>query len=486
MKKNLSQQNGIIGGLFWTFAERIAAQFVSTLVTIVLARILIPEHFGIISIVTVVINFLNVFVTSGFCSALVQKKNASEEDFDTAFWMSLSLSVVLYLALFFASPFIARFYKNDQLTWVLRVLGLRLIFASLNSIQQAFIRRKMQFKKFFWATFIGTVVSCGVGVTLAFLGFGVWALVFQYLTNVLVDTIVLFFVCGWKPRFRFTFNGAKQIWRFGWKVLATDLVFTIEGDIRSLIIGKVFGSSDLAFYDQGKKYPALFVTNVNKSIQKVMLPAYSKMQDQKQRLLSSLRKSVSIGIYVLAPLLIGFAIISHNFVSVVLTDKWIECVPFMQIFCFYFLTRPFESSCHQALLAIGKSGLILIIMISIHSIALAGVIFAVFVLKSVLWIAIFSLLSTFISITLFLIFIRKYLGYTFYQVFVDVMPTMFIVFVMGIIVYRMGFISANPVFVLILQVLSGGATYFMLSAVFKNKSFVYLVGKTKSLLKKRK
>lgn len=485
MKNNISKQSGVMGGLFWTFGERIAAQLVSTIVTIVLARILDPEHYGIIAIVTVIITLLNVFVSSGFGSALVQKKDANILDFNTAFWMSFLLSVILYAALFFVSPIIADFYKNSQLVWVIRVLGIRLIFASLNNIQQAFIRKKMQFKKFFWATFLGTAISGGVGITLAVLGFGVWALVFQYLTNVFIDTTILFFVCGWKPKMQFSRESGKQIWGFGWKVLATELVFTIEGDIRSLIVGKVFGSADLAFYDQGKKYPSLFVTNINSSIQKVMLPAYSKIQDEKEKLLYSLRKSVSVGIYVLAPLLIGFAVIAHNFVSVVLTDKWIACVPFVQIFCFYFLTRPLESSCHQALLAIGKSGLVLVIMIIIHSFSLTSVLFAVFVLKSVLWIAIFSLISTFISITLFLLFTSKYLNYNFSKVISDIMPSLIIVCVMGVVVFFVGLIPMNVIVLLLVQIFIGAVVYLTLSFIFKIKPFAYLSNKAKTFLNRK-
>lgn len=483
--KKISEKNGIIGGLFWSFGERIAAQLVTTIVTIVLARILDPEHYGIISIVTVVITFLNVFVSSGFGSALVQKKDSDTVDFDTAFWMSFSFAIILYTVLFFAAPLISDFYENEQLTWVIRVLGIRLIFASLNNIQQAYVRKKMEFRKFFWATFIGTVVSGGVGIVLALLGYGVWALVFQYLTNVFIDTVILYFVCGWQPKFRFSSTGAKGIWKFGWKVLATELVFTLEGDIRSLIVGKVFGSADLAYFDQGKKYPSLFVNNVDSSIQKVMLPAYSKLQDQKDRLLETLRKSIGIGVYILAPLLIGFAVVANNFVSVILTDKWIECVPFIQIFCILYLTRPFQSSCHQALLAIGKSGLVLITMIVIHSVSLITVIIAVFVLKSVLWIALFSLLTTAVSLVMFFIFSRRHIGYKFGQVIADVLPSVLIVAVMGVAVYFIGYIPINKIVLLALQVLIGGIIYLSLSYMFKPEPFLYLLNKVKSLLKKK-
>ena len=246
MKKD-EKQSSIAKGLYWAFAERIAAQFVSTLVGIILARLLVPQDYGVVSIVMVFITLCNVFVTSGFGTAIVQKKEVDETDYNTAFVLSFIMAIVLYGVLFFVSPLIAEFYELPILKSVIRVLGLRLILTSLNTIQQAHIQREMRFKKFFIATLFGTVISCVVGIILAYCGYGVWALVAQYLTNTTIDTVVLVFVGGWNPSLKFSKRKAKEIYSFGIKVLCTELVFTLEGDIRSLIVGKVFGSADLAY-----------------------------------------------------------------------------------------------------------------------------------------------------------------------------------------------------------------------------------------------
>ena len=481
-----SKKSGIKGGLFWSFGERITAQLVSTIVTIVLARLLDPTHYGIISIVTVFITFCNVFVTSGMGSAIVQKKEVDDEDYNTAFFISLSIALVLYIILFFAAPFISAFYEMDELKWVLRVMALRLPLASVNTIQQAHVQREMRFKRFFVATLFGTVLSGFVGIGCAINGLGVWSLVAQYLTNTTVDTIVLFFVEKWIPKFQFSAKKAKSIFSFGWKVLATDLVYTVEEDIRSLIVGKVFGAADLAYYDQGKKYPSILVNNLNSAINKVMLPAYSRSQDDLDNLKEMLRKSIAVGIFVLAPILIGFAAVSDSFISVILTDKWMFCSPYIKIFCFIYLTRPLETACHQALLAIGRSDIVLRIMIAINIVALATVFIAVFGFKSVFLIAVGSLLSSLVSLACFMGYSNKLLAYRLKEQLEDIVPALFCSVVMGAIVYAIGLADINKICLLFLQVVVGGIVYVILAKLLKIQAFQYLLGVVRNMVKKKK
>ena len=476
-KDNNEKSNGIISGLFWTFGERITAQLVTTIVTIILARILDPYHYGIVSIVTIFITFCNIFVSGGFGSAVVQKKDSTEDDFNTAFSLSLFLSIILYVILFIVSPFIAKFYNMEELTLVTRIMGVRLIVASLNTIQHAYIQKQMKFKKFFYATLFGTILSAIVGIILAYYKFGVWALVAQYLTNTIVDTTVLLLLGGWKPKLKFKANNAKKLFSFGWKVLVTELIYTLEGDIRSLIIGKTFGPRDLAFYDQGKKYPVLLVNNINSSINKVMLPAYSKTQDNKVLLKSMLRKSIKVGIYILAPILIGFGAVSNNFVSLILTDKWMECIPYIQVFCIIYLTRPLETSCHQALLALGESGLVMKIIICVNIIAVITVLIAVFLFHSVLFIAIGSLISTIVSICLFMYMSYKRIDYKPKEQLHDIFLPLFASAIMGICVYLIGRINISIICELIIQVLVGILIYFVFSYFMNIEGYIYIKDK---------
>ena len=473
----------VASGLFWSFGERICAQLVSTIVTIVLARLLSPDHYGAISLVTVFISICNVFVSSGFGSSIVQKRTVDSKDYNTAFWLSLSISGILYILLFIGAPLISQFYTMPELKWVIRVMALRLPIASINTIQQAFVRREMKFKKFFLATLAGTVISGFVGIGLAYAGAGVWALVFQYLTNTCIDTIVMCFVCGWNPRFQYSAQSAKEIFSFGWKVLATDLVSTAESNIRSLIVGKVFGPSDLAYYDQGMKYPGLLVNNINSSINKVMLPAYSQSQDNLIQLKNMLRKSIQIGMFLLAPVLLGFFAVSKAFVILLLTDKWIASVPFIQIFCVVYLLRPLETSCHQAVLGIGRSDVALKIMVVINSVALVTVLIAVFYFENVYMIALGSLLSSIVSVLCFIGATGKLLKYTVREQFADVFESLFPAVLMSGFVYFIGSLSKlSALPTLFLQIVLGCITYVILTLLFRNRTLIYFLG----LIKGRK
>lgn len=245
--------NKIVTGMIWRFGEKITAQAVSFIVSIILARLLMPEDYGVVAIVNVFIAIAEIFVTSGLGTSLIQKKDADDLDFSTVFWCNLVLSSFLYIIVFVLAPMIARFYSMPLLTPVLRIFSLRLPISAVNSIQNAYVSRKMDFRKFFFATLIGTVVSAIVGIVMAYNGFGVWALIAQYLTNSIIDTIVLFTIINWHPRFEFSSYRAKPLISYGWKILATDFIGTVFNQLNSFIIGKEYTSADLAYYTQGKK-----------------------------------------------------------------------------------------------------------------------------------------------------------------------------------------------------------------------------------------
>lgn len=463
----LRQGKKITSGLIWTFGERITAQLVSTLVTILLARILDPDHYGIISIVTIFISFCNIFVASGFCSAIVRKPSVSEVDYNTAFFVSLLTAIILYIILFFLSPAISQFYNMPELIAVTRVMALRLPMAALNSIQQAHIQREMAFKRFFVATLFGTVISGVVGIAMARSGYGVWALVAQYLTNTTVDSIVLWFVGGWTPRWQFSSESVKEIFSFGWKVLASEVVATSQNDIRGLVIGKCFGATDLAFFDQGKKYPSILVTNVNTAINKVMLPAYARIQDDSEQLKSLLRRSIQIGLFIIMPIMIGFMAVSDTFVSVVLTDKWLKCVPFLQVFCLCYLTRPLEASCQQAILAIGRSDIILKVMLMINIPSIIFLIITAIILNDLQILAYSLIISMMISFGCYMFYSNKLIGYSFKEQFHDLLSPTIASFLMWITVFFIGKLSLSKPTLLIIQVISGVLVYLCMAKVLK-------------------
>lgn len=470
-----SSKQKVAGGLFWSYGERIMAQLVSLIVSIVLARLLDPENYGVISIVMIFITLCDAIVTGGFGNSIVQKKDADELDVNTMLICSVATSVFLYVILFLAAPFIADFYQMEIIRPILRVLGLRLLISGVNSIQRAWIQKRMLFKRFFISTSFGTIISAVVGISMAYMGAGAWALVGQYLTNSFIDTVVLFITNDWRPKLQFSFDRAKQMLSYGWKVLLTTVVYTVEGDLRSLIVGKQFGSADLAYYDQGKKFPNLLVSNINTSISNVMFPVLSKNQDNRERMKAICRRSIKTSTYLLAPLLLGLIAVSNEFVRVILSDKWLPCVPFLQILTLVYLVRPLTTTDQQAIMSTGRSDLTLRIMIAVNVTDVILLLIAVFSMKSVIMIAVGALLTEVVSMALFMKYVKKCIGYTYLEQLSDIAPSLLLAISMGVIVYLVGKINVNVIIVLFLQVVVGAGYYLAMSCILHFEPFIYLV-----------
>lgn len=346
--------NKIVSGMMWSFSEKIAAQVVSVVVSIILARLLMPDDYGVVAIVYIFTVIAEIFVTSGLGTALIQKKDADDTDFSTLFWCNLILSLILYLVLFFLAPVIAYFYDNALLTSVIRVLGIKLPVSAVNSIQYAYVSRKMEFRKFFFATSIGTVVSAVVGISMAYSGFGVWSLVAQYLTNSVIDTSVLFLVNKWHPNFVFSIQRAKPLIKYGWKILATDFIGTVFNQLNALIIGKAYTPADLAYYTQGNKIPDLVNNNINSSLSAVLFPAFSLSNDIEE-IKRIRRKCLMIMGYVVFPLMFGMIAVADKMIIVLMTEKWLLAVPFVRISCIAAVIGIFGTTLIQEIKAIGRS-----------------------------------------------------------------------------------------------------------------------------------
>ncbi len=469
-------------GLIYRFGERILAQLVSTIVSIVLARILMPEDYGIISLVTVLITILNVLVTNGLGTALIQKKESDELDFSTIFWASGLLSLLLYALLFFFAPLIANVYENALLTPILRVMGIRIPFAAINSVQQAYVSKKFMFKKFFWATLTGTLVSGVIGIVMALRGFGVWALVFQYLTNVCIDTVFLYFTVRWRPRFLFSFSRFKQLFSFGWKILVGGLVTTIYEELRSLIIAGKYSTADLSYYTKGQQFPKLLSNNVATTITNVMFPVLSLYQDDKEGLKRAVRKSMQTCAYAMFPMLFGFAAVAETFVRVILTDKWLPAVPYIYIFCIFYMLKPLKTINQSCVKALGRSGLdlamnfiekgvgILLIVVSMHF--------------GVIYLAASAVVTYILSALMEMIANRFLIRYSFREQIGDIIAPLLLSCLMAIVVYLLGKTELNMYLLLVLQVLAGGLIYWLFSALFRLKSYRYLFGIVRGKLKK--
>ncbi len=473
-------QKKVFSGLFWKFGERIGAQAVSFLVSMILARLLMPSDYGVIALITIFIDIANVFVSSGFGSALVQKKDADEVDFSSVFYFSIGMSWVLYGIVFLAAPAIAGFYGKDILIPVLRVMALKLPLAGVNSVQQAYVQKNMLFKRFFFSTLIGTVGSAVVGIAMAYLGFGPWALVAQYLFNSTVDTLVLWVTVKWRPVLAFSAERMKTLFSFGWKMLCSELIHTSYGQIRSLIIGKVYTDKDLAFYNQGGKLPSILVTNINSSVSSVLFPAMTQKQDNEEKLKEMVRLSIRISSYIMWPLMTGLLVVSEPVVKLIFTDKWLSCVPYMQIACIQFALEPVQTANVQAVKAMGKGRTFLIMEIVKKAFGIVMIVAVMY--QGVMAIALTAMVVTFFAALVNSTPNRKYLGYTYREQLADLLPSVCLAAVMGVFVYLVSCLPVALVPRLCIQIVAGIASYVLLSVIFRVSQFEYIVRTAKSLI----
>ena len=353
------QSGKIISSFIWKLLERFSSQAISLLVAIILARLLLPADFGVIAILVVFIELANVIIDGGLNTALVQKKEADDLDFSTILFVSLTLAGVLYLILFCVAPFIADFYNNQILTSVLRILSINLFLNSFNAIQRAYVSKHMLFNKLFYCNLAAILASGITGITMAYTGWGIWALVYQQIVYQVVLTITMWFIINWRPIIAFSRQRFKGLFNYGWKIFATNMIIAIYENIRSLIIGKIYQPATLAFFDRGKQFPNLIITNISISLQTILLPTFADIQDDRERVKLIMKKSIRIINFIILPLLTILAACAKPLIILLLTEKWLEAAPFMQIFCIAFMMIPIQSTNMSAIKALGYSGITL-------------------------------------------------------------------------------------------------------------------------------
>lgn len=468
----------------WRFAERCGAQGVTFIVQIALARLLDPELFGTIALVTVFTTIMQVFVDSGMGNALIQKKDADDLDFSSVFYFNMVVCSVLYALMFFLSPLIAAFYKSPELTPIIRVLSLMILISGVKNVQQAYVTRNMLFKRFFFATIGGTIGAAVIGIAMAYWGFGVWALVAQMLFNAAVDTLILWITVKWRPKKMFSMDRLKQLFSFGWKLLASSLIDTIYNDLRQLVIGKFYTKADLAFYNQGQKVPHLVVTNINTSIDSVLLPTMARAQDDPKMVKNMTRRAIKTSTFIIMPIMVGLAVCAEPLVRLVLKERWLPCVPFLRLFCFSYAFWPIHTANLNAIKAMGRSDLFL--KLEIIKKIIGVILIAITMPISVMAMAYSLLVSSVTSQIINSWPNKKLLDYSYLEQLRDIMPQILLSLFMGAAVYCVQFLHMGSIMTLSVQVLLGILIYVGLSLLLKIDSLTYLVSVIKSMLEKRK
>ena len=474
----------VASSFVWQLLERFGAEIVTFVVSIILARLLDPVVYGTIALVTVITTILNVFVDSGFCSALIQKKNPDSLDYSTVFYFNLLIAIILYIGMFFAASPIANLYNAPELVWVIRVLSFTLVFSAVKNCSKAYVAKNMQFKKYFFSTLGGTVAAAIAGITMAYKGFGVWALVTQYVVNAFVDAVILFIAVKWKPRLEFSFKRLGSLFSFGWKLLLSSLTESICDNLRQFIIGKKYSKEELAYYNRGHSFPQIIGTNITASLLAVLFPTFSSIQDDKEKVKNTIRKSISLSSYIVFPMMVGLAVVAEPMISLLLTDKWLFCVPYLRLFCLFYALKCIDSTTGSVLKGTGKSGILSALQITKKVVDL-GLLFA-FMWFGVIYVAISMLVAAIIGYFLNMIILKICYRYSFREQISDLLPNLLITIFMGVFVLALQNVFANKILVLVVQVSVGIAVYFVWSSLINNTNFRLLMDFVKNKIKFKK
>ena len=483
MTENPTSLRGkVLSGLFWKVLENGGVQIVQFVISLILARMLGPERYGTIALLLVFIAIANVFIQSGFQTALIQKRQVDDLDYSSVFYLGLGVALLLYAVIFAGAPAVAAFYHDPELKSMLRVLALMIFFGAVVSVQTAMVSRKMEFRKMCAASLLATCLSGIAGVIGAYRGLGTWALVVQQLGTQFLLMVFLWVLVGWKPMRAFSFSRVKALFSYGWKLLCSSLLDTVYNNLYTMVIGRIYQKDVVGYYNRGNQFPQLIVNNLAASIQAVMLPAFSASQEDKERMKAMVRRSIVTSAFVIFPMMAGLIAVAKPLISIILTEKWLPCVPFLQIMCVAYAMWPIHIANLQAINALGRSDIFLKLEIIKKALGLAVLAVSIpFGIYAMVWLK----ASTDFAGTIINAYPnKKLLNYSFLEQWRDVFPALVLSVVMGAIVYSLQFFIHNNWLLLIAQIGVGVLIYGGLAWIFKVESFRYLVGVMKGFQKR--
>ena len=467
---------------FWKILERFFSQGIGIVVQIVLARILMPGDFGSLAIIVAFTGYATIFVSSGITTTVIQKKGLDRGDLSTLMTYTLGMASVFYVILFFVAPFIASYYGAPILQPTLRVLSTTLFFQGINSVQTGLLQRQMSFRQLFVRTMIATPLSGAIGIIMALKGFGLWALVTHAIASQILVIIIMSFDKDCRIPLGFSVSRMKTIFPFTSKIMFTFATSGLFDLIRTTMIGKRYTRDDLAFYDKGLTYSNYITLLINQSIGSVLLPAFSRSQDNIDSLRKMARRSIRITSFIMLPILVSVACMAKPLISVLLTEKWLPCVPFLVIYCFLRMFGPILNIDKQVFYALGKSGINLYYEIGLFVCNFIALFIAIQI--DVLAIAIGALFVEVIgSLIIFVVSSRVY-AYSLKERFLDMWKPVIGSIVMSIAMIGVSLIGLSNFKTIVLQIVGGYLIYFLMTKITKDDNFSYCVSMVKDIIKK--
>ena len=471
----------VFSSLVWKFLERGGTQGIQFILQLFLARLLTPKDYGTIALITIFISIAGVFIDSGFNTALIQQKDIDEEDISSVFYTSLAVSIIMYIILYFTASLIANFYKIQELIAIIRVLSITLIIGVFNSIQSAIVSRRMEFKKFFFSNLGAISISGTIGVILAYKGFGVWTLVYQQIINQIVTFIILYSTVKWRPKLLFSIKKIRKLFSYGSKLLCSALIDAIYRNMIGLIVGRAYSSTMLAYYNRGDTFPSLIVGNINGSIQAVIFPALASIQHDQKKVKELMRRAITTSSFIVFPAMLGLMAIAEPMIKLILTDKWLPCVPYLRVFCLSYALWPIHTANLQAINALGRSDIFLKLEIlkKIVGVSILLVTSGYSPYMMALGVVFSGVISSFINSYPN----KRLLNYGYLEQIKDILPSFLLSVIMGIITYNVILLKFSTLATIIIQIIIGGIIYIALSYLFKVESFIYLLN---IILKKKR
>ena len=471
-----------LAAMFWSIFEKTGAQIFSVIFQFILARILSTDEFGNIAVLIVFVNLATTFAQNGFSAALIRKQDADNLDYSSVFYCNIALSALFYIILFFSAPAISRFYGEPLLCNTLRVLSLMLFADALTYVQNCILTKQLRFREIFFRSAVSTLVSGVAAVAAALLGWGLWALILQYLLKSVLYCIITCLRVRWKPTLQFSVSRIKGLFGFSIRVLAQSLIANLSTEIRTLLIGKQYSTDSLAYYDRGQSFPKLFGQGFSSAMNSVLLPILAPLQDDREALLKQFRHYLSLTAFIYFPLMAGLAGVSESFVAVLLGEKWLEAVPFLTVFCFAQLVQPLNMVMQTLFYTINRSDITLRLTVFRFVADLALLLLTL--RFGPLWIAVGCLAGNYLFFAGYIFCCRKYVGYSPLQLLKDLWKPLLSAAACFGAAFAVSLLPLPSVPALVLQIGAGAAAYLVLSVLLRNQILFAFLTKLKSKLKK--
>ena len=454
-----------VSGMSWSAVDSISSQGITFIVGLVLANLLSPAEYGLIGIITIFISISNTIVDSGFSNSLIRKQTVTDEDYSTTFTFNLVLSVIMYIILYLSSPSISLFFHHAQLVPTTRVLGIVIIINSIAIVQRTKLIKNIDFKRQAKISFISSIISGIIGILLAFLGFGVWALVAQQISRQSTNTIGLWVSAHWTPSLSFSKKSFNYQFSFGWKLLLSQIISTIWTEANSLIIGRCYSSATLGQYSRANQFSSLFSNNLTSIIQRVSFPVLSSMKNDEKRLKANYKKMIKVTMFISFIGMLTLAACSRPLIFVLIGEKWEDATKYLPILCFQFLLYPVRAINMNMLQVVGRTDQLLMLEIIKRTLALIPLSLGIFV--SIYWMMWGSVVNGIIGYIL-----NSY--YSTLEQFMDILPSLIFGSVVALMMYSINFIGLSYLTTLFLQITVGIILIIVLGQVIKIEEYMEL------------